>query len=82
MENTRACKHCLLRDIEGEEKEMIKKYRDAITPDSRVTDNEYENRLSVCAQCGRLSMGTCLVCGCYVELRALGIGTHCPKKKW
>ena len=80
--DTRVCRHCLLRDIEGEEKEMIQKYRDAIQPDSRVSEAVYEDRLKVCIECDKLVSGTCLVCGCYVELRALGIGTHCPKKKW
>ncbi len=79
---TRVCRHCLLRDIEGEEKEMIRKYRDAITPDSRVPEETYEKRLKICTECEKLVVGTCLVCGCYVELRALGIGTKCPKKKW
>ena len=81
MDN-RVCKHCLLRDIEGEEKEMIRKYKDAIMAEDRVADAEYERRLDVCMNCDKLSIGTCLVCGCYVELRALGVVAHCPKKKW
>ena len=80
--DTRVCKHCLLRDIEGDEKEMISKYKDAIMPEDRVAESEYERRLDLCMQCDRLSIGTCLVCGCYVELRALGIAAHCPKKRW
>lgn len=68
--------------MEGNEKEMIQKYRDAIKAEDRVSEADYEKRLSVCLDCEKLVTGTCLVCGCYVELRALGIGTHCPKKKW
>ncbi|WP_029320172.1 DUF6171 family protein [Butyrivibrio sp. AE3004] len=80
--DTRVCRHCLLRDIEGEEKKMIQKYKDAIEPEDRVSDAVYEDRLSVCTKCDKLSSGTCGACGCYVELRALGINAHCPKKKW
>ena len=80
--DTRVCNHCLLRDMEGSEKEMIEKYRDAIMPEDRVPEKTYEDRLSVCKQCDKLFSGTCNACGCYVELRALGINTHCPKKKW
>ncbi|WP_026510468.1 MULTISPECIES: DUF6171 family protein [unclassified Butyrivibrio] len=80
--DTRVCRHCLLRDLEGDEKEMIQKYRDAIDPEDRVSEAVYESRLKVCTECDKLSSGTCLACGCYVELRALGIVSRCPKKKW
>ncbi|WP_026504711.1 DUF6171 family protein [Butyrivibrio sp. NC3005] len=80
--DTRVCRHCLLRDMEGEEKEMIARYKEAIKPDTRVSETVYESRLKICTECDRLVGGTCQACGCYVELRALGIGTRCPKKKW
>ena len=84
----RICTRCLLREMiasdasKQAELEMIKKYRDAIKQSDRVSEEEYENRLSVCRECEKLLSGTCGVCGCYVELRAVGKASHCPKKKW
>ena len=79
---TRECKHCLLRDLETDEAEMIKKYRDRIDKADRVPDDEYERRLNICLDCDKFFGATCSACGCYVELRALGIEARCPRKKW
>ena len=84
----RICTRCLLRELidsdasKQAELEMIEKYRDAIKQSDRVSEEEYENRLSVCRECEKLLSGTCGACGCYVELRAVGKASHCPKKKW
>lgn len=84
----RICTRCLLREMiasdasKQAELEMLKKYRDAIKQSDRVSEEEYENRLSVCRECEKLLSGTCGACGCYVELRAVGKASHCPKKKW
>ncbi len=48
----------------------------------RAPEEEYERRLTLCKDCEKLLQGTCLACGCYVELRAAARGGHCPKKKW
>ncbi|MBE5843711.1 MAG: hypothetical protein E7302_05945 [Butyrivibrio sp.] len=80
--DTRICKHCLLRDLGGDQAEMIKKYKDAIDEADRVSTEKYEERLKICTECDKLLQGTCNACGCYVELRALGKEIHCPKKKW
>ena len=75
----RICTRCLLREMiasdasKQAELEMIKKYRDAIKQSDRVSEEEYENRLSVCRECEKLLSGTCGACGCYVELRAIFI---------
>lgn len=81
---TRVCTRCLLRDmIEADSSmEMIEKYRAAIKAADRVTEEVYESRLSVCRECGKLNAGTCMACGCYVELRAAAAVSRCPKKKW
>lgn len=81
---TRVCTRCLLRDMvqAGSSIEMIEKYRDAIKVADRVTEENYERRLAVCRECDRLNAGTCMACGCYVELRAVAKVSRCPKKKW
>lgn len=62
--------------------EMLEKYREAIKVNDRVMQDEYERRLSVCRSCEKLIEGTCMACGCYVELRAVAKVSRCPKKKW
>ena len=78
----RICKKCLLRDMENADREMIKKYKDAIRQEDQADEDEYEKRLAVCTKCEKLNAGTCLSCGCYVELRAASRIAHCPNKKW
>ena len=47
-----------------------------------VSDEEYERRLAICKECEKLNEGTCLACGCYVELRAAAKAAHCSHRKW
>ncbi len=43
----------------------------------------YETRLKICSDCKHLDIsGTCMMCGCYVMLRAALSGNKCPKKYW
>lgn len=81
MEN-RVCTRCLLRDMEEAEKSKIEKYLLAIKKADRVSDEEYERRLDLCKACEKLNAGTCMSCGCYVELRAAAVVAHCPNKRW
>lgn len=84
----RICTRCLLRDMIGAdaaietEMQMIDRYRDAIKLADRVAEQEYEKRLNFCRDCEKLISGTCLACGCYVELRAIAKSARCPHKKW
>ncbi|CBK74094.1 hypothetical protein CIY_12720 [Butyrivibrio fibrisolvens 16/4] len=61
---------------------MIEKYKGALKPEDMAGDEEYEARLLVCRQCEKLNAGTCMSCGCYVELRAAAKISRCPNKKW
>lgn len=75
---------CLLRDMAETDGsvEMLEKYLGALKAADRVPEEVYESRLSVCRGCDRLNAGTCMACGCYVELRAAAKISRCPKKKW
>ncbi|MFR1660111.1 DUF6171 family protein [Gallintestinimicrobium sp.] len=42
----------------------------------------YEKRLELCKACDYLEAGTCLACGCYVELRAAVKKNRCPYRHW
>lgn len=78
----RICKRCLMRDMAEADLQMIEKYKSAIKNEDRVSEEAYEKRLQVCKTCDYLNEGTCNACGCYVELRALGLVSECPYKKW
>ncbi len=85
METKRICKKCLIRDFdEGALLESIKSYVENLPPDIKTEEDVYEKRLKTCEACEKLLKGTCLVCGCYVEMRAAVKGNVCPlpKAKW
>ena len=50
-----------------------------IPAEEKVSEEEYERRLSVCKQCGSLLDGMCRICGCYVEMRAAMRIRGCPQ---
>ena len=82
MDNS--CKRCLLKDVAGKEDVLaqVEKMKKLMGRGERASDEEYEKRLSICGGCDNLLSGTCLKCGCYVEIRALSMGAKCPGKKW
>ena len=63
-------------------KAQLEKTRSLMSADEKASDEKYEKRLSQCKSCDSLISGTCLKCGCYVEIRALSDTAHCPAKKW
>ncbi|MCR5268992.1 MAG: DUF6171 family protein [Lachnospiraceae bacterium] len=82
LEN-RVCYRCLIRELANiDYEETIGKYLDAIATEDKVPDPLYEERLQICKTCEKLIDGTCLSCGCYVELRAASKKAACPLKKW
>lgn len=76
------CKKCLLREMAEADQKMIEKYKEAIKKADRVSEEQYEARLTICKDCDYLNAGTCGACGCYVELRAAAQISRCPYKKW
>ena len=76
-------------NTEDEDDIMIKNLEDDIEKNKKelenknaASENEYNRRLDICKDCEKLSQGTCLRCGCYVELRAASKNAHCPGKSW
>ena len=82
MNDNRVCTRCLLRDMADADKAMIDKYIGVLRAKDRSSDEEYERRLVICTECDKLNQGTCMSCGCYVELRAAAKLSRCPQKKW
>ena len=82
MEERRICYRCLLKEYDEQKyHETIEEYIEKLGG-LRVEEALYQKRLDVCRQCEKLNYGTCLVCGCYVELRAAAKTGTCPRKKW
>lgn len=79
------CRKCLLSEVG--EAELIKSLEELIQaiPETERCDNkQYTERLSICKECDKLNKGMCVICGCYVEFRALKSIGYCPDivKKW
>ena len=54
--------------------------RAALPAKKRTPDAAYAARLACCKACDALNAGTCMQCGCYVEMRAARLDMHCPKE--
>ncbi|MBO6109025.1 MAG: hypothetical protein J6P16_06450 [Eubacterium sp.] len=91
-DSVRYCRLCeLLDDYPDELEEYIASYVARIAPADKVSDDEYDRRLKICVECDKLTKsasldgvasGTCLACGCYIEIRAAVKTGACPGKKW
>lgn len=77
------CLKCLLREMdEAAYMNQLHRYIELLDGNVKTAQKIYEDRLSVCKTCDYLEAGTCLACGCYVELRAAVKRNKCPYKKW
>ncbi len=75
----RECKRCLLLEsAEDAMLESIKERVEKLSPEERVSDSLYKERLRQCKMCDNLISGMCLKCGCYVEFRAAFKDKRCP----
>ena len=83
---TKRCRRCLLRDTLDEKQyfETVERVRRALDARARTPDEAYERRLAACLACDQLQNGTCMQCGCLVEMRAMRVDQHCPppRKRW
>ena len=76
------CRKCLLSEMdEAAFFETVQQYVDAIPPEQKTPEPEYRSRLEKCKQCSHLTNGMCVLCGCYVEVRAAKVVQHCVKSK-
>lgn len=72
---------CLLYEA-GEKQlaENIREYIGTLGEDIKAEKELYQKRLSICGKCPQLLDGTCLKCGCYVEMRAAVKRNRCPSE--
>jgi hypothetical protein len=54
----------------------------ALPEEDLTTGDVTAARLNVCRECEKINQGTCLACGCYVEIRAALKNGKCPYNKW
>ena len=77
------CKRCLLREAFPEDyQKYVEGLLARIPAVQKASDEQYQARLSQCKACVQLSRGTCMGCGCLVELRAAYQKEKCPYRKW
>ena len=80
---SKICTRCLLKDFSREQYEKIVVEGIGALPAEDLVSEEIESvRLGYCRQCDKINQGTCLACGCFVEIRAATKKGRCPYKKW
>ena len=83
MNTPKPCRKCLLSEMDDETaKSLIERGINGISENDRSDEKVYQERLSICRYCDNLLSGTCLSCGCYVEIRAAIRKGRCAEKKW
>ena len=77
------CTRCLLKDYSKEVYDkLIVEGLKALPAEDLTTEDVTAARLNVCKNCEKINQGTCLACGCYVEIRAALKAGKCPYSKW
>ena len=83
MSGAEAKCRCLLRDAFPED---YRKYVDGLLQTipgaEKLPEDQYRRRLDACRDCDQLNNGTCMGCGCLVELRAAYKKQRCPFRRW
>ena len=81
--SARRCLRCLLQEFDEDTYiRTLKAHIERTPAGDRAAPEIYKTRLDTCKSCDRLERGTCLACGCYVELRAASRRSRCPYGKW
>ena len=82
-ERLRFCRICdITKDIPSDVSEYTDKVYALLDKKERAEEELINDRLKICATCGRNSQGTCLACGCYCIIRSMKASAHCPKRLW
>jgi len=81
MEKKPFCRRCLLEDMPDEAAlaRSIRELIDLLPEEKRSSAEVNAQRLSICRECNHLQNGMCVLCGCYVELRAAKRLMKCPR---
>ena len=80
---SKPCTRCLLKDYSKEVYDrLIVEGLKALPAEDLTSEDVTAKRLEVCKDCEKINQGTCLACGCYVEIRAALKAGKCPYSKW
>lgn len=85
MRMDESCPSCAARNADkGSYEEYIKTYLDSLPDEIKTPAEEYARRLDICLGCEEYITKTCILCGCYVEIRAAKKIMYCPLSfdKW
>ena len=63
-------------------KELAAEYVMAVPDMEKTPEAEYNRRLGICSECCYLVEGLCILCGCYVEIRAAKAAQSCASGHW
>ena len=82
MSKAKICRRCLLQEMadENDYYQSVVRYRATLPAQKRTPDDAYAARLARCKASDQLNAGTCMQCGCYVEMRAARLDMHCPRE--
>ncbi len=81
--NDEKCRKCLLQEaFPADYEKYVASLLERIPAQDKADGHVYEARLNVCRGCDQLSNGTCMGCGCLVELRAAYRKEICPYRRW
>ena len=77
------CKRCLLRDaFPADYEKYVASLLRRMPETQKAAKETYDSRLAQCKACDYLNNGTCMGCGCLVELKAAYKNEKCPYRKW
>ena len=78
----RPCR-CLLRDVFPQDYDKyVRGVLDSMPADRLAPETLREQRLAACRECDQLNNGTCMGCGCLVEVKAAMKDERCPYAHW
>ena len=63
-------------------KDLAAEYARAVSDSEKTIEEVYKKRLEICGKCNYLVEGLCILCGCYVEIRAAKAAQSCAGRYW
>ncbi len=81
---TKICKRCHLEAEERKARAGLSAYVARMEADIRAEEQLYSRRLALCRSCEKQVNDLCMVCGCFIEVRAAVKEQYCPmpERRW
>ena len=80
IDQKKLCRRCLLEDMPDQAAlaQSVRELVSLLPEHLRAPEEITAARLDLCRACDRLADGMCVLCGCYVQLRAAKKKLGCP----